>query len=65
MADVLRHVPVVVYDEADQEHLSTPAEVCEACSDWAAGVWVPASFCPEAKAVMAQDDTNKPCILGQ
>lgn len=36
----------------DSEHLSIPAEVCEACSGPEDGLWVPASFCPEARADM-------------
>jgi hypothetical protein len=44
------HVPDIIY--FDEDHVTTPGEVCEACSDYERGFWVPASFCPEAKAVM-------------
>jgi hypothetical protein len=44
------HVPEVIY--FDEWHVSIPAEVCRACSDYKAGYWVPASFCPLAKAAM-------------
>lgn len=50
------HVPDIIYfDEFDDLidcTVSIPAEVCEACSDYLNGHWVPASFCDQAKAVM-------------
>jgi hypothetical protein len=46
------HTPVLVYFDTDR--VTTPAEICQACSDPDAGRWVPASFCPEAKAKMDQ-----------
>lgn len=46
------HKPVIVYDKVDPEKIMIPAEVCEACSDWEAGVWVPAPFCEQAKALL-------------
>lgn len=57
------HEPVVVY--FDEDHVETPAEVCGACSDWKAGVWVPASFCPQARALLAalaQQAEQAPCM---
>lgn len=44
------HTPVMVYDWADPEKIAPPSEVCEACSDIAAGILVPVTFCDEAKA---------------
>lgn len=40
-----RHVPVLLRDGLRWE---SQGEVCEACSDPAAGRWVPASFCSVA-----------------
>lgn len=34
------------------DDLGIPADICEACSTPKDGVWVPVSFCPEAKADM-------------
>jgi hypothetical protein len=50
MAD---HVPEVVYDRNDPEHIAQPSEICLGCSDIDAGQLVPASFCGEAKSKMA------------
>lgn len=47
LATLGEHRAEVVY--FDEEHLETPAEVCGACSDPVAGVWVPVSFCPQAR----------------
>lgn len=44
------HVPEVVYDTADPDHIAPPSEICWGCSDIEAGRLVPASFCPEAKS---------------
>lgn len=52
-APPVRHVPVVIY--FDELHVGIPAEVCEGCSDGPAGRWVPASFCPQAAAVIAAE----------
>lgn len=46
------HRPVVLYDDADPEHIAPPSEVCETCSNIEAGVLVPAPFCSHAKAKM-------------
>ena len=35
-----------------------PADICEACSDYSEGRWVPVSFCPEAKADMERRTGN-------
>ena len=48
------HTPVLVYFDPDR--VTTPAEVCEACSDPATGYWVPVSFCPAAKATLESAD---------
>lgn len=58
------HQPVVIY--FDEDHVETPAEVCAACSDGQAGIWVPASFCPQARALLdnaalAQQAEQSPC----
>lgn len=49
-----QHVPEVIDFERSRTGLrgSAPGEVCLACSDPEAGRWVPASFCPQASAVM-------------
>lgn len=49
-----RHEPAVIDFERARTGLggSTPGEVCLACSDPARGRWVPASFCPQARALM-------------
>lgn len=39
----MEHVSEVVY--FDEWHVTTPAEICAACSDPERGVWVPVSFC--------------------
>jgi hypothetical protein len=51
-----KHEPVVIF--FDDDHVGVPAEVCAACSDGAAGVWVPVSFCPEARTVMEEIDAG-------
>jgi hypothetical protein len=30
----------------------TPGEVCLGCSDPQSGIWVPVSFCPQARALL-------------
>lgn len=45
------HEPEVIY--FDEWHVETPAEVCGGCSDGPAGIWVPASFCPQARVLLA------------
>lgn len=47
----MAHVPVLVH--FDVERYGPMAEVCMACTDIEAGVWVPAPFCPQAAALMA------------
>lgn len=44
------HEPVIVHDDADEDHIAPPSEICAACSDLETGRLVPASFCAEAKA---------------
>lgn len=44
------HWPDLIYDGDDQ--LGQPMEVCGTCSDTSLGLWVPASFCPDAKEKM-------------
>jgi hypothetical protein len=44
------HVPVPMY--FDEFRVTTPGEVCLACSDPDIGLWVPASFCERASQVM-------------
>jgi hypothetical protein len=43
------HVPEVVYDTADPDHIAPPSEICLGCSDLASGRLVPVTFCEEAK----------------
>jgi hypothetical protein len=60
------HAPELVYsggawyddDEDHAWHVSIPAEICRACSDPEAGIWVPASFCPQARARMGQEGSQ-------
>jgi hypothetical protein len=51
------HVPEVIDFERDRTGTrgSVPGEVCLACSDPEAGRWVPASQCPQARAVMDKE----------
>lgn len=53
------HTPEVIDFERAHSGLrgTTPGEVCLACSDPEAGRWVPASFCPQARAVMEAEAT--------
>ncbi|MDX3260779.1 hypothetical protein PV336_16280 [Streptomyces sp. MI02-2A] len=44
------HEPVMVYAKDDEYRVGTPAEVCNDCSDFEAGVLVPASFCEKSNA---------------
>jgi transcriptional regulator with XRE-family HTH domain len=50
------HGPMLVYFDA--EKVTTPAEVCNACSDEDAGRWVPVSQCDRATEIMFADDTG-------
>lgn len=43
------HEPVHYYDKDSTPGVNIPAEVCGTCSDFEAGVLVPASFCETAR----------------